>query len=170
MVEVEDFIFNPETGSLDSTPRVERRITFADWDENAGDTLANNLRTLEVTRTIALGWASEEAISAVIPSQTSFYNQFLQLSGWLEDAPVVNPGFFQASGDGQHFYREDAVFAVDTQDDVLVRNDLDARINPEQDFSSTWQLFFTPGEEAEKQRLSQKLEQIDDLFSLLSNA
>jgi len=81
---------------------------------------------------------------------------------------VINAGFFQSSGDGQSFYREDSVFAVDTQDDASTRNDLDARINAEQDFASTWQLFFTPGEEAEKARLSQKLELVDDLFSILA--
>jgi len=168
LVEVEDFIFNPATGSLESTPRLERRISFADWEEGV-DTLSN-LRILEVPRTIALGWASEEAISSVLPSQTSLFSQFLQLSTWLEDAPVVNADIFQVSGDDQSFYREDSVFAVDTQDPIGARNDLDARISPEQDFASTWQLFFTPGEEAEKQRLSQKLEQIDGLFALLAIA
>ena len=166
LVEVEDVIFNPATGRLESTPRLERRISFADWPENVEN--LSNLRILEVPRTIALGWASQEAISAVLPSQTSFYNQFLQLSNWLEDAPVINADIFQVSGDGQSFYREDSVFAVDTQDDASARNDLDARISPEQDFASTWQLFFTPGEAAEQQRLSQKLELVDDLFSFLS--
>jgi hypothetical protein len=165
LVEVEDFIFNPASGRLESTPRLERRISFADWPETVDN--LSNLRTLEVPRTIALGWASTEAIAAVIPSQTSFFNQFLQLSNWLEDAPVINADFFQSSGDGQSFYRQDSVFAVDTQDDPTIRNDLDARISPEQDFASTWQLFFTPGEEAEKTRLSQKLEKIGDLFSML---
>ncbi len=166
LVEVEDFIFNPATGRLEATPRLERRISFADWPEGVGN--VSNLRTLEVPRTIALGWASREAISSVLPTQTSLWNQFLRLSDWLEEAPTNNPELYSVSGDGQWFYRKDSQFAVDTQDDIADRNDLDARLNPQQDFASTWQLFFTPGEEAEKQRLSVKLEKIGDLFSMLS--
>lgn len=54
------------------------------------------------------------------------------------------------------FYREDAIFADET-----------GRINPTQDWASSWQLAFTPGEAPDQAGLVSKLSVLDQLFTAL---
>ena len=119
---------NLETGDVVNITTLERQYVFADWNE--GDAAANELRSIEVPRAIAIAWASTDAIETVVPNSNQLFNRFVQLSEWRT---TRNGDFFRVSEDGQFFYRRDASFADDT-----------GRINPTQDWASAWELFFSP--------------------------
>jgi len=142
---------DPATGQIVDVTRVERRYVFADWIE--ADAAENELRRIEVPRTISLAWADTETIRSVVPSAAQTLNRFTQLSAWRTTS---GGSFFRVSEDNMFFYRRDALFADDT-----------GRINPTQDWASAWQLFFTPGQESEKTRLVSKLSVLDQLFTAL---
>ncbi len=128
VVEVVTSVFNPVTGLPEDEIELERQYVFADWDEN--DLAANELRRLEIPRTVSIAWASSEALSAVSPALAEVFNRFTQFSAWRT---TPSGSFFRVSEDGNFFYRSDAEFADDT-----------GRINPTQDWASVWELFFTP--------------------------
>lgn len=142
---------DPTTGQIVDVTTIERRYSFADWDES--NVAANALRSLEVPRAIGLAWASSESISAVVPSASQTLNRFTQLSGWQT---FSGGDFYRASEDNMFFYREDAVFADDT-----------GRFNPTQDWASAWQLFYTPGQNTDDAGLVSKFSVLDQLFTAL---
>ena len=119
---------NLANNDIVNTTSLERQYVFGEWNEN--DAAANELRTLEVPRAIAIAWASTDAIETVIPSENQLYNRFIQLSEWRT---TRNGDFFRISEDGRFFYRRDASFADDS-----------GRTNPTQDWASAWELFFAP--------------------------
>ena len=151
VVELTTLETDPATGQAVDVTTFERRYSFADWDET--DAAENELRTIEVPRAISIAWASTEAIQGVVPSASQTFNRFTQLSAWQ-----TTPGgdFFRASEDNMFFYREDAIFADET-----------GRINPTQDWASSWQLAFTPGEAPDQAGLVSKLSVLDQLFTAL---
>ena len=151
VVEITTPEIDPATGQIVDVTRIERRIEFADWNEEVA--AENEMRRIEVPRAIALSWASTESIQAVVPSASQTLNRFTQLSAWR-----TTPGgdFFRVSEDNMFFYREDAVFADDT-----------GRFNPTQDWASAWQLSFTPGQTTDNAGLISKLSVLDQLFTAL---
>ena len=151
VVELNTTNIDPATGQTVDVTSFERRYSFADWNEF--DASENALRALEVPRAIGLAWASIEAIAAVVPSASQSFNRFIQLSAWR-----TTPGgdFFRVSEDNMFFYRKDAVFADDT-----------GRINPTQDWASSWQLAFTPGLATDDAGLVSKLSVLDQKFTAL---
>lgn len=153
VAEVTTVEVDPLTGQPVETVERERRYVFADWDENDG--AANELRALEVPRTLSIAWASTEAIGAVVPNSAQLFNRFSQLSAWRT---TRSSSFFRLSEDNMFFYRRDALFADET-----------GRFNPTQDWASAWELFFSPEREDEKVTLVSKLSILDQLFTSLKN-
>ncbi len=144
---------NAETGTFELVTTHERTYTFGDWDEQ--DESAQELRTSQLPGLIARNWASTEAISSVIPSQGSYWNSFLQLSGWTQERP--DPiSFFEISQDNAWWFLRTARFADSTSTE-----------NPQSDFASTWNLYFRPGADADRVRLVNKINRVDQLFEFL---
>lgn len=161
LVTVTNQFVNSETGLLESESFVERRYSFADWNEF--DAAENEFHVLEVPRDIALAWASTEGITDALPDQTALWDEFLRISDWVpvfnEDGsrnPNPNPEFYQISIDNQWFHLQETLFA-----DEL------SPTNPQEDFASVWRLHFEDGRELEKVRLSQKISFVTDLFNRL---
>ena len=152
---------DPDTGEVVSNTILERQYTLAEWDESIA--AENTFRVLELPQDIALAWASEEAITNVLPSEITLWNQFLLLTDWI---PVVNedgsrnsnpdPEFYQISTDNQWFHLQAGLFAEE-----LVME------NPQEDFASIWRLIFEEGREDEKVFLTSKVSFVEDLFSRL---
>jgi len=118
-------LFNPETSLTENVATTERQIRFAEWDET--DDAANLLRLEEVPREVAFLWAGEEPIATLVPSQSEFWNNFLQISGWTQDRPD-DISFFNTTPDGEWFYLQTATFA-----------DADGALSPQDDFATVWQ-------------------------------
>ena len=146
-------MYNPDTDQVETITTRERQLSFADWDET--DTAMNDLYTEEIPREIAHNWASSEAITAVLPSQGSYWSSYLLQSGWTPDLPV-DIQFYDVSLDNQWYFRLDALFAEDF-----------STTNPVEDFASVWKLYFDPDAAAEQAILVNKISQVDDLFNML---
>ena len=153
LVTITEQVFNPDTGQVETVTTMERQISFADWDET--DTAMNDLYTSEVPREMAHTWASSEAISAVLPSQGSYWTEFLLLSGWTQTMPD-DIQFYDTSLDDQWFFRLDSLFVEEF-----------SKTNPVEDFASVWKLYFDPDAAAEQAVLINKINKVDDLFTML---
>lgn len=155
LVDVTRFDRNPTTGQVVETTFKQRQLRFPDWNE--ADVDANLDRSLEVPRVLALSWASREAVSAVFPDRATYWNQFLTLSDWRTERPTFNSTFYTVSGDNQWFYLKSAKLA-----------DATSSINPQEDFASVWELYFTPDSQMEQDRMVVKINKVDELFTELA--
>ena len=154
-------LFNPETSLTENVATTERQIRFAEWDET--DDAANLLRLEEVPREVAFLWAGEEPIATLVPSQSEFWNNFLQISGWTQDRPD-DISFFNTTPDGEWFYLQTATFA-----------DADGALSPQDDFATVWQFvieqeFADPNNVVVNDALTPKIEAVTQLFSILGNS
>ena len=158
-VSITELEFNPDTAQVDAFTLSERQITFAEWDET--DDAANLARLDEVPREVAFMWADAEPITAVLPRQAGFYDNFLLISGWTEDRPD-NIEFFDVTPDGSHFYLQAAPFAEPA-----------GTLSPEEDFATTWKLavqqFASGTGGTNNGSLVPKLASVDQFFTLLSS-
>lgn len=153
LVSITEQVYNPDTDTVETIEFMERQHSFGDWDET--DTALNDRYTAEIPREIAHNWASSEAITAVLPSQGSYWFSYLLLSGWTQTRPD-DIQFFDVSLDDEWYFRLDALFVEDF-----------STTNPVEDFASVWKLYFDPDAAAEKDRLVTKISQVDDLFTML---
>ena len=133
--------------------KLERQITFGNWDELNQAT--NDLYTSEIPREIAYIWAGPDAVANVFPSQAAYWGGWLQLSGWQTERPDPVT-FFEVSGDNQWWYLKTSKFATEY-----------GKHNPDADFGTTWKLYFQEDSELEQARLVNKIRKVDDLFTML---
>ena len=153
LVTITEQVFNPDTQEVETITTRERQLSFGDWDET--DTAMNARYTAEIPREMAHTWASSEAISAVLPSQGSYWTSYLLLSGWTQTLPA-DIQFYDVSLDDAWYFRKDALFVEDF-----------SKTNPVEDFASVWKLYFDPDAAAEQERLVNKISKVDDLFTML---
>ena len=156
-----DVELNPNTNQFDSVERIERRISFAEWDET--DDAANLARLIEVPREVALMWAGPEPITALLPLQAGYWDSFLQISGWTETRPD-DIAFFDVTPDGEEFFLRSAAFVEDA-----------GMLSSDQDFATTWkfivqQAFAAPSDVVPiDDALISKLASVDRFFALLGS-
>jgi hypothetical protein len=74
LVPVDTQVRNPVTGDLETQTILERRLTFGNWDEF--NTATNDFYIAEIPRVMAYTWAGPEAVPNVLPTQTSYWEQF----------------------------------------------------------------------------------------------
>ena len=153
LVTLTEQVFNPVTQQVETVTRMERQLSFAEWNEN--DASMNARYTAEVPREMAHTWATSEAITAVLPNQGSYWSSFLLFSGWTQTRPA-DIQFYDVSLDSEWFFRKDALFVEEF-----------SKTNPAEDFASVWKLYFDPAGAAERSRLVTKISKLDSLFSML---
>ena len=153
LVTITEQVFNPVTQQVETVTRMERQLSFAEWNEN--DSAMNARYTAEIPREMAHTWASSEAITTVLPNQGSYWSSFLLFSGWTQTRPD-DIQFYDVSLDDNWFFRKDALFVEEF-----------SKTNPVEDFASVWKLYFDPAGAAERVRLVTKISKLDSLFSML---
>jgi hypothetical protein len=78
------------------------------------------------------------------------------LSGWIQERPDAIQ-FYDISGDNQWWFLKSAQFAQDF-----------AKLNPGAVWATSWRLYFEPDtSSAEKLRMVNKMNKIDQLFTML---
>ena len=155
LVEVMENSTDPITGQLVTETRIERHLTFAEW--NDADEALNAFYSAEIPREVAHSWAGQDAIPNVASELTAYWNQFLNISGWTQDRPD-DILFFELSGDNMWWYQANAEFAQDY-----------ARTNPTADWTTAWRLYFQDDDASanDKLRMISKMNKIDQLFERL---
>lgn len=156
LVTITEQVFNPVTQEYETHTKRERQLSFGDWDET--DSAINQRFTAEVPREIAHTWASNAAISAALPEQGSYWNSFLQISGWTADTPA-EIHLYRQSLDNQWYFLEGALFV-----------EVFSTTSPAEDFASVWKLYFDPnGSQSLQEQLDLKMNSIDALFTFLES-
>jgi hypothetical protein len=155
LVSVTNQVYDPATGQIVPVTVLERQITIGEWDEfdkPASDELLQGL-----PQVMAYTWAGPEAVPSVLPNDSSWWAQWRLLSGWTDTFPNQIQ-FYEVSGDNNWWYLKSAEFAAD-----------DSTFNPDRDWATSWNLYFNddPAVDADKARLLNKMNKVDELFTKL---
>jgi len=130
-----------------------REIRIAEWDET--NTWRNLFQTDVVTHEIGHNWDSQLEMSAASSSLGSLWQSFQNISDWRNTNP--QSGQYSLSGNGQWWYLTSSPFY-----------DPYGQTNPNEDFSTTWELFFDPNASAGNRSLmANKLAVLDQLMAVV---
>jgi hypothetical protein len=148
-------VFDPATGKIIPVTVLERQITIGEWDEF--DPTVNQAYIQGLPQVMAYTWAGPDAVPNVLPNDSSWWAQWRLLSGWTDTTPTPIQ-FYEVSGDNNWWYLKTSEFAVD-----------DGAFNPDKDWATSWHLYFDndPAANADKTRMLNKMNKIDELFTKL---
>ena len=155
LVSVTNQVFDPATGQIVPVTVLERQITIREWDEFAPTDNDEIIQGLP--QVMAYTWAGPDAVPNVLPNDSSWWAQWRLLSGWTDTFPNQIE-FYEVSGDNNWWYLKTAEFAA-----------ADSTFNPDKDWATSWFLYFDsdPAADADKARLLNKMNKIDELFTKL---
>jgi len=155
LVSVTKQVLDPTTGQIVPVTVLERQITIGEWNEF--DPAENDEIIQGLPQVMAYTWAGPDAVPSVLPNDSSWWAQWRLLSGWTDTFPNQIQ-FYEVSGDNNWWYLKTAEFATD-----------DGKFNPDTDWATSWNLYFNddPAADADKARLLNKMNKVDELFTKL---
>ncbi len=155
LVSVTKQVLDPTTGQIVPVTVLERQITIGEWDEF--DPAENDEIIQGLPQVMAYTWAGPDAVPSVLPNDSSWWAQWRLLSGWTDTFPNQIQ-FYEVSGDNNWWYLKTSEFATD-----------DGKFNPDTDWATSWNLYFNddPAADADKARLLNKMNKVDELFTKL---
>ena len=125
-----------------------------DWNEK--DPTYNGFLISTIVHEVGHNWDSTTEIGTAAPALQSVWTAFLKLSGWTATQPS-NLTLYNRSTDGHWWYLKTAEFARSY-----------GRANPCEDWSTVWERYAFPQNQAAGRILLQKFANVRSLYSGLA--